>query len=274
MPYKAAHRFSLMRKTRAVFFMLIILGGFQLYFYFQKTPELTNFVHYDRILQEQLDSIKALDKKEKFFPFNPNFITDQSGYFLGLSTEEIDRLHSFRAKNKWIRSAQEFQAVTKVSETWLKEFSPYFKFPSFDNKTKEPSLKKVKPIFDLNTVSAEELTFIRGIGAVLSERIIRYRKRIQGFSTLEQLDEVYGLNSELLEEMKQQLSIKSPPQIQKIPIDKASLSELMALTYLTKAEAKKIISFRTQKGAISLMDLERIEGFDATKIKRLALYLY
>lgn len=66
MPYKAAHRFSLMRKTRAVFFMLIILGGLQLYFYFQKTPEVTDFVHYDRTLQAQLDSIKALDKKKKF----------------------------------------------------------------------------------------------------------------------------------------------------------------------------------------------------------------
>jgi len=73
MPYKAAHRFSLMRKTRAVFFMLIILGGLQLYFYFQKTPEVIDFVHYDRTLQAQLDSIKALDKKKKIFPIQSKF---------------------------------------------------------------------------------------------------------------------------------------------------------------------------------------------------------
>lgn len=82
MSYKAAHHFSLMRKTRAVFFMLIILGGFQLYFYFQKTPELTNFVHYDRILQEQLDSIKALDKKEKFFHSIQILLLIRVGIFL------------------------------------------------------------------------------------------------------------------------------------------------------------------------------------------------
>lgn len=274
MSYKTAHRFSLMRKTRAVFFMLIILVGMQAYFYFQKTPEVTDFVHYDRALQIQLDSIKKLTSTRKIFPFNPNFITDQRGYFLGMSTSEIDRLHHFRAANKWIQSAQEFQVVTKVSNAWLSEFSPYFNFPTFENSTKKTKAKEVKLSIDLNTASAKELTVVRGIGAVLSERIIKYRKRIQGFSSLDQLDEVYGLKPEVLKRLKQQLTLNTPSQIQKIPIDNASLEELMALPYLTKTEAKKIISLRTKQGTINLVDLARIEGFGALKIKRLTLYLF
>jgi DNA uptake protein ComE-like DNA-binding protein len=126
----------------------------------------------------------------------------------------------------------------------------------------------------LNQVTAKELVTIRGIGKVLSERIIKYRKRIQGFSKLNQLDEVYGLKPVVLERMKRQLTISSPPQIQKIALDRASLAELVKLPYLNQNEAKKIISLRTSQGSIRLLYLERIEGFDALKIKRLTLYLF
>lgn len=126
----------------------------------------------------------------------------------------------------------------------------------------------------MNQVTAKELVTIRGIGKVLSERIIKYRKRIQGFSKLNQLDEVYGLKPVVLERMKRQLTISSPPQIQKIALDRASLAELVKLPYLNQNEAKKIISLRTSQGSIRLLYLERIEGFDALKIKRLTLYLF
>jgi len=45
------------------------------------------------------------------YPFNPNFITDY-GYKLGMTSEEINRLLNYRATNKWINSAEEFQKFT------------------------------------------------------------------------------------------------------------------------------------------------------------------
>lgn len=81
MSYKAARRFSLKQKTRAVFFMLLILGGIQLYFYLNKSSVPTDFVYYDQALQAQLDSLKTQGKSTKIFPFNPNFLTDKRGYF-------------------------------------------------------------------------------------------------------------------------------------------------------------------------------------------------
>ena len=191
-----------------------------------------------------------------------------------MSVDEIDRLHHYRDQNRWIRSAREFQQVTKVSDAWLRKYSPYFTFPKPEKSPQKSAKKAVKPIFELNQVTAKELVTIRGIGKVLSERIIKYRKRIQGFSTLNQLDEVYGLKPVVLERMKRQLTISSPPQIQKIALDRASLAELVKLPYLNQNEAKKIISLRTSQGSVRLLDLERIEGFDALKIKRLILYLF
>ena len=82
--------------------------------------------------QKEVDSLIADQNQRsapKIYPFNPNYITDYKGYSLGMSSEEIDRLHAFRSKNKWVNSVKEFQGVTKVSDSLLKQIAPYFKFP-------------------------------------------------------------------------------------------------------------------------------------------------
>ena len=58
-------------------------------------------------------------------------------------------------------------------------------------------IKKLKAIEvkDLNTSTTADLTQVPGIGEVLSKRIVKYRKHLQGFDYLVQLYEVYGLDS-------------------------------------------------------------------------------
>src|SRR5690554_6589394 len=139
-------------------------------------------------LQNQIDSLKQVaseDRQPKIYPFNPNYITDYRGYTLGLSTEEIDRLHHFRAQNKWVNSAKEFQQVTKVSDSMLAVIEPYFQFPEWvTNRKTTTSKSPYREITfaqkkDLNTATAEELQEIRGIGEVLSKRIITYRDKLR-----------------------------------------------------------------------------------------------
>ena len=80
--------------------------------------------------QAMVDSLKEIEierRKPKIYPFNPNYITDYRGYALGMTIEEIDRLHKFRKSNKWINSAADFKRVTKVSDSLLAAISPYFK---------------------------------------------------------------------------------------------------------------------------------------------------
>ena len=82
--------------------------------------------------QKEVDSLIAKQQQNsvpKIYPFNPNYITDYKGYALGMSAKEIDRLHAYRVKNKWVNTSKEFQRVTKVSDSLLKRIAPYFKFP-------------------------------------------------------------------------------------------------------------------------------------------------
>ena len=140
---------------------------------------------------------------------------------------------------------------------------------------KAEKIKKSKTIEvkDLNTSTAADLTQVRGIGAVFSQRIVKYRKRLQGFDELDQLYEVYGLDSLVVEKVKRQFKIKTKPKCAKIPVAEFTMEVLLRISYLSKSEAKKIIGLRTRKRNLSLENLRSEPGFDFLKIERLALYL-
>ena len=270
---KAAFGFSARRKTKAVFLLLVLLAGWVIYRYTKHPIPAESLLVLDQALQAHVDSLKALPKARTIYPFNPNYLSDQRGYFLGLLPVEIDRLHAYRTQGKWINSAEDFQRVTGVDSLWIQRYSPYFKFPVNTTKTFAPSVVSLPPI-DLNAATPEDFKKISGIGEVLSKRIVAYRKRLGGFVLEEQLDEVYGLKPEVLKRLKQRCSLISPANIQKIPQQTTSLEELAQLPYLSYYEARRIIAFRTKNGSLSTTDLGRIQGFDSLKIKRLTLYLY
>ncbi len=275
MPKKRSFAFRSFRTQRVAFFLFLVLIGFQIYLENTVPEEAIDILVFDAALQEQIDSAKLQKQQPRIFPFNPNYISLSKGYQLGLSLEEIERLHRYRDTGKFINSVTAFEQITQVTPSWLKQYSPYFKFPDWVTaeveKRKKPKAVEVK---DLNTSTAADLTQVRGIGAVLSERIIKYQTRLQGFDELNQLYEVYGLDSLVVENVKRQFKIKTKPKRTKIPLAVVSLEALLRIPYLSKSEAKKIIGLRTRNQNLTLKNLRSEPGFDSLKIERLALYLH
>ena len=74
---------------------------------------------------------------------------------------------------------------------------------------KTEKIKKLKAIEvkDLNTSTAADLTQVRGIGEVLSKRIIKYQTHLLSFDELDQPYELYGLDSLVVEKVKRQFKI-------------------------------------------------------------------
>ena len=275
MSQKRSFAFRSFRTQRVAFFLFSILIGFQIYlefFYLQNEPR--DIMAFDFVLQEQIDSLKQRERKDQIYPFNPNYISLSKGYQLNLSLEEIERLHRFRNSGKFANSVAEFKAVTQVSSDWIIKYSPYFKFPEWvtSKKLKVKDLN-VSVIKDINTATAEELIEIRGIGAVLSKRIVKYRVSIKGFDLMEQLNQVYGLDSLVISKIKSQYQILTPAKRTKIVLAEATMEDLLRIPFLTKKEAKKIIGLRTKNKKITLKSLRNEPEFDSLKLERLALYL-
>jgi competence protein ComEA len=57
-------------------------------------------------------------------------------------------------------------------------------------------------VVDLNSATVKELESLPGIGAVLAERVIAYRKSVGRFQTVEDLREVTGIGSKKFDRLK------------------------------------------------------------------------
>ncbi|SEM25059.1 DNA uptake protein ComE [Maribacter orientalis] len=269
-----------------ILFLIIIQVGYVVYDSYQINEKYP--LNIDSNFQVRIDSLKNVALKNdtvKVYPFNPNYISDFKGYTLGMSTDEIDKLHHFRKTNKFVNSAEEFQDVTNISDSLLQVISPFFKFPEWTTKqeykpSKVSSKKNVNPttenvIFkDLNTTTAEELRVVNGVGEKLSARIIKFRKRLGGFLVDDQLFEVYYLDEEVAKRILKQFKVISKPNIVKININTATAYELSKLIYIQKEVAERIVNYRNLNGSIkSLNELLKIEEFPAERIDRINLYL-
>lgn len=232
--------------------------------------------------QEWVDSVKSIERPSyQLYPFNPNFISDFKGYQLGMSVEEIDRLHEFRKQNKYVNSVEEFQKVTGISDSLLSVISPYFKFPDWIEK-KKPAYsiqliakesEKITPM-DINSATQEDLIKVRGIGEKLSERILKFRESLGAFVSMEQLHDVYGLSPEVIEETKRYFFISDTSTVKKIKINELSVKELGLFPYFKYPISKNIVVYRSMNGEIKkIEDLLKIQGFPIEKIEIIALYL-
>ncbi len=235
-------------------------------------------------LQSQIDSMKLVKVKKKYEikPFNPNFITDYKGYILGMSVKEIDRLHEYRKHEKFVNSVQEFQEVTKVSDSLLNVISPYFKFPDWVKNKKnykpfvkyEFAIKEKIVVKDINEASQEDLIKVSGIGEALSLRILTEKEKFGGFVSMDQMKHIWGLSPEVIENLNKHFTIKTLPPIKKIPINSASIKELTQFPYFRYAIAKSIVTYRSMNGDIKTVeDLTKIKDFPVEKINIIGLYL-
>lgn len=266
----------------ALFALIFILQAFYYWADFHPLPENPKAQQQWLAVQSTIDSMGQAARKArpKIYPFNPNFITDFKGYKLGMSVAEIDRLLAFRKTNRYVNSADEFQQVTKVSDSLLKTLSPYFKFPDWVKNKKQAGFKSLgaKPgnivMIDINLATQEDLKKVYGIGDGLSQRILQQKEKLGGFVSMEQMADVWGLSPEVIEKLNQSFKIDAAPLVKKIKINSASVKELAQFPYFRYVLAKNIVTYRSMNGPISgSEDLLKISGFPVEKVKIIALYL-
>lgn len=238
------------------------------------------------LVQNEIDSLKSIrsTKKDTIYPFNPNYITDYKGYKLGMSIQEINRLHAYRKKGKFVNSAKEFQQVTEVSNAFLGKISPYFKFPDWvknkETKTSEkfhkflPKEKEKIIQKDINAATREDLIAVYGIGEKLADKILAEKEKLGGFVSIEQFKFMWGISSEAITDLEKRFTVKSQNGIKKIAINELSQKELAKFPYFNYALAKEIVVYRTMNNGIKeIADLTKIKGMPNEKINIIALYL-
>lgn len=276
-------------QRNGVFFLLLIIVLIQIVLLkvdFSNDEELFH-INESLALNAKIDSLKKIEiekRKPKIFPFNPNYITDYKGAQLGLTIAEIDRLLTFRKRDKFINSVSQFQKVTKVSDSLLNKISPYFKFPDWVNKQqnkvvekssiKRKDTKTVISTSDINFATAKDLQTINGVNEYLAERIIKYRNKLNGFSFQSQLNEVWKLEETTVQNILSVFNIIKKPTIKKINVNTATFKQVLSNPYIDYELCKKIFELRDEVAELqSLEELKKIPGFPLDKYERIILYL-
>lgn len=277
-------------QRQGIFWLLLLIIGLQIVYFFWTSKLKTN--NHPSVLwadmQKEVDSLKnRKNKKENsatIYPFNPNFITDYKGYNLGMTVVEIDKLLEFRKQGKYVNSAAEFQQVTGISDSLLASISPYFRFPDwvtnrkertnipYNKKDNREDIKRVKT--DINLALQEDLIKVYGIGQALSARIIKEREKLGAFFSMNQLDFVWGLSPEVVENLKKHFDIINPVEGVMLNVNNCTTKQLADFPYFNYALAREIVTFRTMNNGIrNIDDLTKIKDFPVEKIDFIALYL-
>jgi DNA uptake protein ComE-like DNA-binding protein len=287
-----SHFWYTKNQRNGILFLLIIIIFLQLILHFKNfdsqqlvdlsQPKITFY-------KKQLDSLKkksSKKKKFKIYPFNPNYISDYKGYQLGMNVDEIDRLLAHREQRLYVNSAKEFQTITKISDSLLQKISPFFKFPEWVQKKNNNKNNQQRYIpnsrinvseittVDINKATLKDFTAIEGVDEYISERIIKYRSKLQGFSFKEQLFEVWGLDELIANKILSTFSIKNIPIIKKVNINTASFKEVLSNPYIDYELCIQIFDYKDEVAELqSISEIKNIEGFPIKKYNRIVLYL-
>ncbi|HPG73770.1 MAG TPA: helix-hairpin-helix domain-containing protein, partial [Bacteroidales bacterium] len=104
-------------------------------------------------------------------------------------------------------------------------------------------IQKPSAMVELNSAGIDDLVSLKGIGKVYAERIIKYRERLGGYASVEQLKEVYGFNESLFNSVSNQV-YADVSLLRCIQLNKADYKTLLSHPYLEKAEVEAILSYR------------------------------
>lgn len=222
------------------------------------------------------------------FRFDPNTATVEQWRALGLSAASATRIAHYREKGGKFRVKADLLKIYGIDSAFYRRVFAYIALP--ENKTAtdgkqnfwdkhpdesiESPFKKNIARFDINAADTAQLKSVYGVGEKLSQRILKYRDALGGFVTLEQLKEIYGLDTAVVARLKTKCVVLPDFRPDRININQADEKRLAAHPYLKSGAARIIVAYRFQHGEFtSLDDLRKIQGLDPKIIDKIAPYL-
>lgn len=224
--------------------------------------------------QERVKSPASLDSIV-FHSFDPNQITREGLVALGLNDRTAERMVSYRSKGGRFRRKVDVGKIYGMDSSWLKHAGDWMKFPKEEiGAARQQPRKKRLVLEDINTTDTLRLQDVYGIGPALARRIVTFRDRLGGFVFMEQLRDVYGLDSVVVERVKRQFEVKPGFEPRMLNLQKATYDEIIQHPYISRRQAQAIVAYRKQHdGLDSLEQLVEIKVLDGKWLSKVRPYL-
>lgn len=180
-------------------------------------------------------------------------------------SEEVEiEIQDLAKNNHWMKS--DSSVTAEVVQRPLSVVQPQQKIKQV------PVQRKVPLKIGVNTSLAEDWMKIRGIGPVLSNRIIKFREALGGFCNVEQVGQTYGIPDSVFQDFKRYLYLDQP--CNQLNINEMDWQQLVRHPYIDSRQANAILKFIENRGPIEdLQLLRQMEIFDSASWEQLAPYL-
>ena len=220
----------------------------------------------------------------RLFYFDPNNLPVEEWHKLGLTNKQIGVIKNYEKKGGSFKNKSDLKKIYSINEKLYKRLEPYIQIKIGPEETTvthyKPSLIYGKfesnkaELIDINVCDTTELISLKGIGTVLSKRILKYKEVLGGFYRIEQLKEVYGVTAETYDVIKDYIVVSNLDGIKKININHADANSLAKHPYLSPKDAKLIVNYRDQHGSYAnIEDLAKIGTLSDLAIAKIAPYL-
>jgi competence protein ComEA len=256
------------RKAIIIFAFLLVFISFipRVIVYFSEPQDLVIKIHERKILEELNSTKSSLSKKESKYKipptkFDPNYYSAEQWMNLGLSKKQANSILKFARYG--LKSNKDLQKIFVLpSELFLlikdSTFYSNNEFEKDKNKTVFVSSNSItKEVININNADEKTLISLKGIGPFYAKNIIRKRDELGGFYSINQLYEVWKMDSITVSILEPQILIQEF-DIQKIQLNKVTFEELKKHPYLSWNLANSIIKLRKNLGEFkSIEDIKK-----------------
>jgi competence ComEA-like helix-hairpin-helix protein len=214
------------------------------------------------------------EKKELTpFPFDPNTMIFSDWQRLGFTEKQAQQITNYQSRGGYFHDKTDLKKIYCITEENYQILEPYILItpkPKQETKAKEAL---TFPKIELNGTDNIELQKIPGIGQKTAARIINYRESLGGYTNINQLKEVYAVDSSRFLQISPYLYVNSE-HTQKININKASIKELIKHPYIEYYLAKAIVNYREQHGNYTeVKDIKKAVHFYDELYQKIEPYL-
>jgi competence protein ComEA len=187
--------------------------------------------------------------------FDPNLLSAEGWIAMGLSDRQVKIIINYRKKGGKFFQKEDLRKIYGISENDYAVLEPFIAIakPTYatsasskiagNNKFSEYK----KTIININTADSLDLLEIRGVGPAFAHRILRYRNKLGGFYAVEQLHEVFGIDSARYAQISEYCTLGDSP-VQKINMNTAGVADFKKHPYFDYYLAKSIVDYRISHG--------------------------
>jgi len=219
--------------------------------------------------------------------FDPNTITMEELIKIGLPKYVAHNVNKYRLKGGRFNKSSDIEKIYGLNHHLSEQLIPWIRIPkpkrerkaiiahNLDNK-EDAKIESPRKLLRLGINSSDSMTLlkVKGIGPYYAGAIVDYRNRLGGYHQLEQLMELYQMDSLKFSVISRELYLDSLP-LKKIAINTADFKTILSHPYINYETTKYLVNKRKKLGKYAaLYQLKDEKYISTTQWNKILPYIH